>query len=134
MQLISKPVGTREETLGNLLFPVCDNLQEMLDTYGEDVVFNMAGKAISSDYERVGREALKKEGAKEESVQELINKYKPSVRAVKPSLKSFTALAEKFANAQMPDVLMAAYTINAKEGIEAAYNYLEEQARQRGVR
>lgn len=134
MQTIRKPVGTREETLGNIDFPVAETLAELLESYGEDIVVSMANKSIAADYERVAREALKKEGATEESVQQIINTYRPSVRAIKPSLKNFTMLATRFAGAGMADVLVAAYQINNTEGLEAAYNYLEDQARLKNIR
>jgi len=134
MQIIRKPVGTREETLGNIDFPVAETLAELLESYGEDIVINIANKSIAADYERVAREALKKEGATEESVQQIINTYRPSVRSIKPSLKNFTMLATRFAGAGMADVLVSAYQLNNTEGLEAAYNYLEDQARLRNIR
>jgi hypothetical protein len=130
MQRVSKPVGVREEggtkTLGTIVFPVFESVDEASEIYGQDVVLNMLNKAISSELERVAREALKKEDATDDAVQALVDSYRPGVRAVKPSLKNFTKLSGEFAAAGNFEALQAAYDLYNEEDVEAAFNYLKE--------
>ena len=126
MKQVTKPVGTREETLGNIVFPVFESVDEATDMYGQEVVLTMVNKAISGELERVARENLKKEDVTEDQVQEIVDAYRPGVRSVKPSLKNFTKLAGDFSAAGNFDALSVAYDKYNEEGVEAAFNYLKE--------
>jgi hypothetical protein len=130
MQRVSKPVGVREEggtkTLGTIVFPVFESVDEASEMYGNDVVLNMLNKAIGGELERVAREALKKDDATDDAVQALVDAYRPGVRAVKPSLKNFTKLAGEFSTAGNFEALQAAYDLYNEEDVEAAFNYLKE--------
>jgi len=130
MQRVSKPVGIREDgatkTLGNIVFPVFESVDEASDLYGGDVVLSMLNKAISGELERVAREALKKDDSTEDAVQALVDAYRLGIRAVRPSLKNFTKLAGEFSTAGNFEALQAAYDLYNEEDVEAAFNYLKE--------
>lgn len=126
MQKITKPVGTRDETLGSIEIPQFDAIEEATDMYGQQIVLHLLNKSISSELERVGRDNYKKEGATPESVQEIVDAYRPGVRTTKPTLKNFTALATEFVEVGDVENLKAAYALMQEENVEAAYNFLAE--------
>lgn len=129
MRKVIKPIGTREGTLGDVVFKQYDTLGEMLEAFGEATVLNLAQRAYGQDCERVAREALKEEKPLEEA-QALVDAYKPGIRIVKPTLKNFTELLGEFIEAEcMDDVIEARrlYKSDSENGLELAFNYLTEK-------
>lgn len=127
MQKVTKEVGTREEVLGTLVFSVCDNLSEAISVYGEGSVLNLFNRSIQQDMERVARENFKKDGATQESVQALVDNYRPGARTAKPTMKNFQELITQFVEADQVEMVLEAHRIYKNEDLEAAYNFLMEK-------
>lgn len=125
MKSITKTVGTREEQLGSIVFPVYEAVDEAVDSFGAEVTVALINKSLSQDLERIAREGLKA-GMSEDDVQEKVNSYKPGIKTTKPSLKNFTNLAGEFTAAGNYEALSVAYEKYNEEGVESAFNYLKE--------
>lgn len=126
MKTITKAIGTRETTLGEVEFPLYDNIAELVEAFGEDGVAKLAQRALTVDLERIARDNLKAEKSVEE-VQALIASYKPGGgRGDKPTMNNFLNLLNTFGEVGKMDEMMEAHRLFREESLESAYNYLKE--------
>lgn len=123
---IQKPVGTKDATLGTVAIPQFEAVDEALELYDLQIVLHLLNKATSTELERVARDNFKKLDSTPESVQAIVDAYRPGMRITKPSLKNFTMLAQEFVEAGDVASLQTAYKLNQDEDVEAAFNYLND--------
>lgn len=125
MQKIIKPVGSREESFGNIEIPVFDKIEEAVDSYGAQVILHLLNNKLSQELERTARDNFKK-GKDVAEVQAIVDNYRPGQRTTKPTLKNFTALAQEFIEEGDIAALQQAYAL-LDERVEDAYNFLMEK-------
>lgn len=136
MKKILKGVGDKNGELGQLEFPVFENVDEVVENYGDRQTMVLLQRAINIDVERIGRDLLKKDAAEEGVLvaQAAVDNYKPGVRGSgKPTLKTLMSLITIFGEAGQgghPEAIgwmLEGQRINQAEGVEAACSYLRSK-------
>jgi len=126
MLQITKSVGTNKETLGSIVIPQFEEVDEAVELYGKQIVLHLLNKATSTELERVARDNFKKADSTPEGVQAIVDAYRPGMRITKPSLKNFTMLAQEFVEAGDVASLQVAYKLLQDEDVESAFAYLND--------
>ncbi len=128
MSNVTKMISSGGVELGEIEFPVYDNIEEMTTKYGVDSVLKLAQRALSIDLERVSRDAMK--GDKPKTVAEaqaLVEAYKVGGRGGKPTLKTFLALLTEFGTAGKVDIMLKGQKLYQDDSLEAAHAFLTEK-------
>ncbi len=127
MKTILKPVGTKEGPLGELNFPVLENIEEAIELYGDRQTLALIQRAMNIDTERMGR-AILAAGKDVEEAQAAVDNYRPGTRkSGKPSDKTLLTLMAKFGKAGKIEELLKAQDLNETDGVIAAVEYLRSK-------
>jgi 4-hydroxy-3-methylbut-2-enyl diphosphate reductase IspH len=112
------------ELLGTYQVTEFDTVEEAVEKFGSAVVVGMINSSYGNDVARVARNAFQKE--EEVDVQAEIDAYVPGQRKSKPSMAKLMALVGELAAEGKADIVAQVVTLQATEGIEAAYNFALE--------